>query len=222
ELKDILEKFEIPWENVYNMDEKGIQLGGGRKGSPKKYLFSREQRHKYRLKSDDLELVTVIEAVCSDGTAPIEPGFVMQGGNTGNSAHQWSKSTSVAITESGWTSNWVCEKWFTKVFIPQAKARNTSGKPIVLIYNGHGSHLTDEMMDKAFEEKIFLFCLPPKTTHKLQPLDVGVFNHIQNAWSDRSESCAAQGHPITRTTVVKEYMAVREEGMMEASILHAW
>ncbi|KDQ05531.1 hypothetical protein BOTBODRAFT_168457, partial [Botryobasidium botryosum FD-172 SS1] len=221
EFETMLREFEIPWENVYNMDEKGIQLGGGRKGSQRKFLFSREQRERYKIKSDDLELVTVIEAVCADGMAPIKPGFVLQGGDLGE---WWAVPGvgSVAITDNGWTSNWVCEKWFIEVFIPQAQARNTSGKPIVLLYDGHGSHVTDEMMDAAFEHKIFLFCLPPKTTHKLQPLDVGVFHPIQTAWEKQSELRAVQGRPISRATVVEEYMKIRDEGMKEGTITQAW
>ncbi|KAF9509457.1 hypothetical protein BS47DRAFT_1301458, partial [Hydnum rufescens UP504] len=31
-LKAILVEYDIPWENVCNMDEKGCQLGGGHKG----------------------------------------------------------------------------------------------------------------------------------------------------------------------------------------------
>lgn len=81
--EDMLKEFGIPWANVYNMDEKGIQLGGGRKGNRKKYLFSREQRNRFRIKSDNLELVTVIEAVSADGVA-LEPGFVLQKGALGN------------------------------------------------------------------------------------------------------------------------------------------
>lgn len=44
---------EIPWENVYNMDEKGIQLGGGRKGTGCKYFYAREDRAQYNLRSGD-------------------------------------------------------------------------------------------------------------------------------------------------------------------------
>ncbi|KAJ4486602.1 hypothetical protein C8J55DRAFT_424560 [Lentinula edodes] len=32
-LSNYLKDNNIPWENVYNMDEKGVQLGGGRKNS---------------------------------------------------------------------------------------------------------------------------------------------------------------------------------------------
>ncbi|KAF9513845.1 hypothetical protein BS47DRAFT_1261230, partial [Hydnum rufescens UP504] len=38
-LKAILDDHDIPLENVYNMDEKGCQLGGGHKGRHRKYLF---------------------------------------------------------------------------------------------------------------------------------------------------------------------------------------
>jgi hypothetical protein len=44
QLKAVIETYEIPWENIYNMDEKGCQLGGGRKGRRQKYLFGRNTR----------------------------------------------------------------------------------------------------------------------------------------------------------------------------------
>jgi hypothetical protein len=46
-LKNYLEEHDIPWENVYNMDEKGIQLGGGRKGSRRKSFYSRTDKAQY-------------------------------------------------------------------------------------------------------------------------------------------------------------------------------
>ena len=61
------------------MDEKGVQMGGGRKGTCTKYFFSRDDKMKYKLQRDDLQLVTIIEAICADGTAEIGPGFVFPG-----------------------------------------------------------------------------------------------------------------------------------------------
>jgi hypothetical protein len=78
-LKEYLDKHEIPWENVYNMDEKGIQLGGGRKGTQQKYFFSRNDKAQNKIQSAALELVTVIEVVCADGSSDIKPGFVFSG-----------------------------------------------------------------------------------------------------------------------------------------------
>lgn len=77
-LGDFLNTHDIPWGNVYNMDEKGIQLGGGRKLDNTKYLFSQEQCSQVKIQSPDLELVTTIECVGADGSL-LKPGFVFCG-----------------------------------------------------------------------------------------------------------------------------------------------
>ncbi|KAI0250716.1 hypothetical protein BJV78DRAFT_1319158, partial [Lactifluus subvellereus] len=41
QLLQILQKHDIPVENIYNMDEKGCQRGGGRKGSGQKFFIPR-------------------------------------------------------------------------------------------------------------------------------------------------------------------------------------
>ncbi|KAF9503073.1 hypothetical protein BS47DRAFT_1453840 [Hydnum rufescens UP504] len=61
QLKAVLEEHDIPWENVYNMDEKGSQLGGGCKGQRQKYLFGHNSREQYHVHDANLELVTVVE-----------------------------------------------------------------------------------------------------------------------------------------------------------------
>jgi len=76
---ELLDKHNIPWRNVYNMDEKGIQMGGGRKGRRTKFFYSADDKMKYRIQSDDLQLVTVLDSVCADGTSEIGPGFVFPG-----------------------------------------------------------------------------------------------------------------------------------------------
>ena len=77
-LIDLVKKHNIPWEQVYNMDEKGCQRGGSRRSSLRKFFVSRTNRTKYRPKSANLELVTVIECICADGTE-LSPGFVFSG-----------------------------------------------------------------------------------------------------------------------------------------------
>ena len=89
------------------------------------------------------------------------------------------------MSPNGWTDNFLCTKWFEKCFIPQATARKVSNAPILLIYDGHGSHNTTALIELAHEHNIILFCLPPHTTHKLQPLDIGVFGPFARAWLDR-------------------------------------
>lgn len=77
-LKSLVEKYAIPWENIWNMDEKGCQIGGGRKGRRIKYLFGRRSRHRYKVRSANLELVTVVECVSAAGKA-MKPYIIFKG-----------------------------------------------------------------------------------------------------------------------------------------------
>ncbi|KIJ50042.1 hypothetical protein M422DRAFT_125614, partial [Sphaerobolus stellatus SS14] len=86
-----------------------------------------------------------------------------------------------------------------------------SGKPIILISDGHLSHETPEMHILAFNNDIILYVLPPHTTHKLQPLDVGVFGPFQKHWLCHCEDSAIRGSPVTRHNVVEHYMEIRNK-----------
>src|SRR5204863_342733 len=71
-LQEVIEMYDIPPKNIYNADEKGIQLGVGKKVLA---FFDQDQKDIYSVEDGDRELVTVIEAVCADGTA-IRPSVI--------------------------------------------------------------------------------------------------------------------------------------------------
>ena len=91
------------------------------------------------------------------------------------------------MSSNGWTDDFIGAEWFEKSFIPQVTARNKSGKPILLILDGHSSHETSHILHLAETHNIIILCLPPHTTHKLQPLDVGVFGPLQRAWVEQCD-----------------------------------
>ena len=240
ELGQVLDEKKIPWCNVYNMDEKGCQRGGGRRMQAIKYFVPRNRRPNYKLRSANLELVTIIECVCADGTSLL-PGFIFPG----KEFHpEWFMgvderirqvilmvlmtrwlifASSVGMSENGWTDDFLCTQWFRESFIPQATARNTSEAPILLIYDGHGSHTTEELRQYAEENKIELFCLPPHTTHRTQPLDVGVFGPLQRRWMERCDEVLAEtGEEIRKVDFIKEYMVARELAFLPETIQKAW
>lgn len=72
---------DLPPEHMWNMDEKGIQMGGGRKNSRRKFYHLRSLRQKnlYRIRSDNLELVTVVECVSAAG-ALMPVSFILADG----------------------------------------------------------------------------------------------------------------------------------------------
>jgi len=67
---------DIPPEHIYNMDEKGIQMGGGRKNNGR---YFRDQKNRYKIGSDNLELVTVVECISANWKS-IPPSFVLSEG----------------------------------------------------------------------------------------------------------------------------------------------
>ena len=54
---------------------------------------------------------------------------------------------------------------------------------MLLIQDGHSSHVSIELIECARANDIHLLCLPAHTTHILQPLDVGVFKSFKAAFS---------------------------------------
>jgi hypothetical protein len=69
----------IPPEQEWNMDEKGVQMGGGRKNRGRKFVFGRNRKDRYRIRSDNLELVTVIECISAAGE-DCPPSFILSNG----------------------------------------------------------------------------------------------------------------------------------------------
>ncbi|EGO19009.1 hypothetical protein SERLADRAFT_352940, partial [Serpula lacrymans var. lacrymans S7.9] len=170
----------IPPEHKWNMDEKGIQMGGGRKNSGSKFYFDRTKKDVYRVSSDNLELITVIECILAAGIC-MKPSFILKDGPFPD-VRGLESIGSISRTPNGWTDHDICERWFSDVFIPEASSRRVNNKPIVLTLDGHSSHEQPAIQKIAYNNNIIIFCFPSKTTHKLQPLDVIVFSPVQRKW----------------------------------------
>jgi len=105
----------------------------------------------------------------------------------------------------------------------ESERENQQDPPILLVYDGHGSHTTAEMIEYALQHNIILFCLIPHTTHRLQPLDVGCFGPLQAHWCNRcNEILEETGEGMDMKDVVREYFTARRKAFTEKNILQAW
>ena len=52
-------------------------------------------------------------------------------------------------------------------------------RPVILIQDGHTSHVSIQLIELARANNVHILCLPAHTTHLLQPLDVGVFKSFK-------------------------------------------
>ena len=85
-----------------------------------------------------------------------------------------------------------------------------STRPILLIYDGHASHLTIEVMEKARANDVHLLCLPSHCTHILQPLDVSVMSSLKNHFGKACKQFMAQnpGRVITEADLAGHGLAM--------------
>ena len=55
-------------------------------------------------------------------------------------------------------------------------------KPILLMFDGHGSQITYFTIATTRQNCIIILYIPPHTSHALQPLDIGMFAQLKKAW----------------------------------------
>ena len=82
-------------------------------------------------------------------------------------------------TESGWINEDTFFDYMKNMFIPQTKH---IPRPLLLIFDGHTSHLSLKTARLAIDNHIHLLCLPAHATHLLQPLDVYTLKYVKSQW----------------------------------------
>lgn len=91
--------------------------------------------------------------------------------------------TTFAATNNGWMEKEVFINYFEKSFI---KTTNPSEiNPVLLIYDGHSSHIDIKLVEIAKQNNITILLLPPHSSHLLQPMDLTVFKSIKTTWDQR-------------------------------------
>ena len=208
-------------QHIWNMDEKGLQLGGGRKRCKKFFHLRSNRSNFYQIRSDSLELVTIIECISPAGLA-IPPAFILAEGPTPALPDLEAPIAAIGKSPNGWTDNEIGLNWFQETFVPFATAHKIDDSPILLLVDGHDSHETDELRTIAYAHNIFVLAFPSKCTHKLQPLDVSVFAQVQHKWSSHCDRRIYEGVRMDRYNVIPEYMQVRTACMTPELICTAF
>jgi hypothetical protein len=91
------------------------------------------------------------------------------------------KGAQYYCSKSGWFDACLFEKWFFELLLPRLK-RQTGKK--LLIGDNLSSHLSMAVIEACKANDIAFVCLPPHSTDKLQPLDVGVFGPLKKVWRE--------------------------------------
>lgn len=128
-----------------------------------------------------------VQGVNSQGWAL--PPFIIVAGK--NHLASWYENSGfppdwvIAVTENGWTTNEKGMDWI-RHFDQHTKSR-TVGVYRLLILDGHESHHSNEFEEYCKENNISTLCMPPHSSHILQPLDVGCFSPLKRAYGQQIE-----------------------------------
>jgi hypothetical protein len=186
------QKYGILDEDTYNFDETGFAMGlitGS--GSSKVLTSSESVGRATSMQPGDRKWSTTIE--CGSASGYMLPPFVILEGKTHleyyyqqNLPPDWT----IAVSENGWTNDQLGFH-FIQHFNKWTKDR-TIGTHRLLILDGHGSHATPEFDLFCSENSIITECLPPHTSHILQPLDIACFSPLKTAYGHLVQNLARQ------------------------------
>jgi hypothetical protein len=178
-------KYGIQDEDTYNFDESGFMMGMISTGA---VVTASERRGRPKtVQQGNREWTTVIQGINAIGWA-IPPFIIFQGKHhlsawykEGSTPHDWV----IGVSENGWTTNELGLQWL-KHFDEHTK-RRVVGAHRLLIIDGHESHESLKFQQYCKDNKIITLCMPPHSSHLLQPLDVGCFSALKTAYGRQAE-----------------------------------
>ena len=184
-LKDVLDSNGLMEKQhcIWNFDETGINLSH----RPGKVLAKKGTKTVHAKTSSSRELLTIIAGGNAAGKAL--PPHIVVPGKTKRSFQSYDlenapPGTNLSVSDSGWTKQGIAQLWFQETFLKHIG----SGRPQLLISDGHDSHNHVEFVDMARQNNIILLELPSKTSNWTQPFDRGVFKSLKSNWNGQCDT----------------------------------
>jgi hypothetical protein len=109
----------------------------------------------------------------------------------------------VRVSDSGWIKDHLILE-YGKRFVRFLKGSDDDykkGAKVLLILDGHATHCYNfDFLEYMRDNNVVLWCLPPHTSHHLQPLDKNVFNSLKVGWNrkGREKTHALGGRTLTK------------------------
>ena len=181
--------------NIWNIDETGIVM----EHSPSNVLCLKGYTPQ-AITSNRGKNVTIIAAGNAAGTR-IPPYYVFPGKRWNDDLMTDScPGSSGYMTESGWSNSNVFMDYLEQHFKKHVPSSDTTN---LVIFDGHRSHINLTLKEWGISNNVVFFVLPPHTSHVTQPLDVGCFGPLKNAYYSECQAFLRRnpGMQITRYNV---------------------
>jgi DDE superfamily endonuclease/Tc5 transposase DNA-binding domain len=226
--RTVFQRYKIVHRNMYNFDEKGILFGVAARA--RVILTSKDLRTKGLRKTvqqpGSRESVTIIETICADGSN-LPPFIIWKGKQhqsnwyTTDDDHD-RKGWRYAYSNNGWTDNELGVA-FIEAFDQATKHKTRDGEYRLVVMDNHGSHISWQFIQFAIERRIVLLCLPPHSTHLLQPCDVGIFEPLQAAYGRLVDNhCRGGRTGVNKESFLGIFSEAKKKAFTAENISSAW
>ena len=163
---------------IWNMDEKNIKLTH----KPSKVLAAKGERNVPSRVGNCRETVSVLAAINAAGNK-IPPMIIVKG-KTQKSLNAYNVQdgpvgAAWTYQAKGYMEDILGGLWFEDHFLKHIGPE----RPQLLLLDGHSSHETLGLIEKARRAEVILLTLPPHTTHWLNPLDKTVFAPLEKDYN---------------------------------------
>src|SRR5450432_3193535 len=216
-VKNIIAKYGIEEQDIYNFDETGFQMGVI---STAKVVTGAERSNRpVAIQPGNREWVTAIDCISTAGWS-LPPVIIFEGKKH---ISTWYTETlpldwTIGVSENGWTDDKLGLIWLQSIF-EKHTAHRTKGIHRLLILDGHGSHGTPAFDLFAKEHNIITLCMPSHSLHLLQPLDVSCFAVLKRVYGQQVQSLMRNGvNHIDKQDFLQAYYKARNETMTFANI----
>ena len=159
---------------IFNCDESAIV--GLLSKSAKKVLVPRSTKHCHSIANASTQHVSVLCCFSAAGYA-MPPMIVFSKGLPAGRFHKDGPvNASYSSSKSGFVDKAIYTEWFKKTFLKFAPTE----RPLLLLQDGASAHMGPDLIEAAIANDVVLLCFPPKTTHLLQPCDVGLYRTMKS------------------------------------------
>ncbi|CAH1965849.1 unnamed protein product [Acanthoscelides obtectus] len=180
-LTSVYEKIQFQAHRIYNVDETSLSTVPGKYF---KILAQRGRKQVGRVVSTERGTsTTAVICMCASGSY-VPPMIIFARKRMKEELKDVAPpGTAFYCNESGWMKLEVFSVWFDHFL---AFVKPFQEDPALLILDGHLSHTKNlSVIEKARNNFVNILCLPPHTTHNLQPLDVS-FMYPLNHYHDKA------------------------------------
>jgi hypothetical protein len=220
-LEAAIQQWGIAPEDIANYDETGFSVGV----SGTQWVVTTARNRKktlYQADPDNRQHLTSVECILVSGEV-LPPFIIVTGANVLESDlpaelpdYYW-----IGCSETGYMNDDLIYDWIQLYDTYTWQRRK--GKWRMLISDGFGSHLTDDVVQYCWDNFIIPFCLPAHSTHYTQPLDVTCFQPLKKHHRNVVDTAVRAGDTkFNRREFLAAFDGIRKQTFTPTIIRHAF